>query len=381
MASPRSNPSHTPSSDPSAQSDSATPKPSRLSRALWGTALNAHPTLRGLLVVPKAGEPAAGPGELFPWQRVQSFGNSGFWSVLDEDGQPLKRDGRPVCLQVNGWHTKRVAKRLQERHLRHAWDNRTLSIAADLRRDLPPRWPVVVLALFLGATLTMMFRSIWLMPPRVPLWQSATFTFVKLDGRSLMWLLWASCVFAAVLFCVALWRSVAKVNTTWIRFQRADITATLKDGSTVLQSWDSLTTIDRSFTSLLLTFGTGTILRMELGRSAGLLRPVLAVIRQNVLKKPAVREGELTRPEIVRIGIYCLVACIVGALVIGLTPPEARRVIGIEAFALFLSGIGVLWGILAASVFMPPLLARSCSRWRRHRRRRLGSRRESVTMS
>lgn len=358
---------HPPASPP-AEGPRPTGPPSRLSRILWGTALPARPTLRGLIVVPKADEPATAPSEFFPWQRVHAFGDYGFWSVLDEDGRPLKRDGRPVCLQVKGWHIKRVAKRLQKRHLQHAWDNGTLSVTADLSRDLPPRWPVVVLALFFGAALTMMFWSIWLKPPSPPFWQAVSPALLRLDGRLLMWLLWASFVLAAALFCGAFWRYAVKVNTTWVRFTREGVTATLKDDSTVLQSWDSLTSIGRSFTSRVLAFGTSSILRLEPGRCAGILRPVLDMISENVLRKPAGREGELTRPEVIRIGVYCLAGCVGGGLLTLTLPPEAPRIPALEAFGMLTFCLGAIWAALAATVFLSPTLAKRCSRWLRRRR-------------
>ncbi len=348
------------------------PPPSRLSRILWGTALRARPTLRGLLAVQDSSDPGSGPAEFFPWQQLHTHGDYGFWSVLDEHGRPLKRDGRPVSLQVKGWHAKRVAKRLQKRHLRHAWDDGTLSVTADLSRDLSPRWPVVVLALFWVAILTMMFWSIWRTPARPPFWQGDSPVFVWFDKRSLMWFFWVICVLAACLFCGTLWRSVSKINTTWIRLQRTGVTATLKDGSTVLRLWDSLTSIGFSFGSLPLRFGTNTPLRLPLGRCALVLRPVLNTISENVLKKPAGHEGELTRSEAVRIGLYCLTGCVVGGLLMLTLPPEARQMCAFEAFGMLAFCLGAIWATLATTVFLSPALAKKCTRWQRRRRRKLG---------
>lgn len=239
------------------------------------------------------------------------------------------------------------------------------------------------MVLFFGFMFAMAARAFWLSPPRPAFWLSDTFAFMAPREKLAVWISASLCLLLAGLPCgavIALWRSSRKTNAVRIRFRTDGLTATLKDGTTVQLPWHLLTSIDAGIASLLLRFGTDGTLRFLPAQRAGILHPVLAVIRENVLnlgRTPAAQNA-LSKGEMIRIGIYCLGAVIVGSLLIYLLPPDARRMVDPEPFVLLLCSFAVFWGLMLVGVYLPGRIVRKCSRWQRRRRRRLAGMQKPV---
>jgi len=159
-------------------------------------------------------------------------------------------------------------------------------------------------------------------------------------------------------------------NTAWIRVSSDCAFAKLKDGTQVKAKWSQLKTLDTVFRSTRLKFTGHPLICLPQPRWSGIPRPALRVAREKSLGTPLPVDADgISRKGIIRIGVYCLAAAIAGGWLIHLAPLEARRVNGIEAFALLLRSFGMIWGILAALALLPPALAKKCARWQRRRRR------------
>lgn len=89
----------------------------------------AEPTLQGLRVVGKSGDPGTCE-TLYPWDRVSrpSGGPSTFWTVYNEDGGEVLEDGRRLRLRTRNTWAGRLAYRAQVRWFRRAWRNETLCV-------------------------------------------------------------------------------------------------------------------------------------------------------------------------------------------------------------------------------------------------------------
>jgi hypothetical protein len=332
--------------------------------------LKARPTLRGLQVIPEQASPPEVANMVLSWQQVQYSNNSGFWSVRDPDGQPLKTEGRSVLLRVRGSEANRVCQRVQKRHLRQAWDRGTLSVTADLSRDVPGRWSIIsmgfLVCLFAAGLIWMAGRS-W------GFWRSDWFPLMSPGYRRLFWLEMAvsvlTCGLPFFVFALVIRWAILKPNVAWARLRNDHILARLRDGTEVSQEWRALRSCKSSFAVVHLKFDNGPALWLLPSRCSGLLRPALNLAQEKVLGIAAPNEIGISRNEVYRIGLYCLAGAILGGCLVQFVPAAQRPVNGLAAFGIVAASFAFLGGLIAAVALLPPFLAHRCSRWQRHRGR------------
>lgn len=113
---------------------------------------SAQPTLRGLRVAADSHDPRIEPGELWPWSRVEQWGDAHF-GLLNAKGEREVRGGRGVVVTVRGTRLMDVARRAQERAFRLALSAPDTSVRFALRRKRSSDWLFALFALGAGGYL------------------------------------------------------------------------------------------------------------------------------------------------------------------------------------------------------------------------------------
>ena len=139
-----------------------------LSRAFRGTALKATTDFARIDGYPEDRRTCLRCGRVVPVATVQADNASAFWSVLNENGRPLTRDGRPSVSARSEGHTATVlpgdCRNATSGRLGTTERCRLLPTCVVTRLN---RWLVAFVVLFFGAMFAMAARAFWLAPPHL----------------------------------------------------------------------------------------------------------------------------------------------------------------------------------------------------------------------
>jgi len=125
----------------------------------WPRTLKSRVTMQGLLV-PRY--EAGGDGDrfdLYKWNDVSPAPLFGcYWWVLDESGQPLKKQGRRLQFSCRTCRASFVAQRLRSRWYRNTIRSGSLYLRERLEPSLKNRWPVILS----GVTGFVVLTAVWM---------------------------------------------------------------------------------------------------------------------------------------------------------------------------------------------------------------------------
>jgi len=322
----------------------------------------ATPTLRGLRVAAESHDPRIESGELWPWLRVERWGDAHF-GLLNAKGGPELRGGRGVVVTLRGTTLMDVARRAQERAFRLALSAPDTAVRLALRRKRASDWFFPLLALgaagyLLASVVGLLFfrRDPWF-HPNLPHRDDAVFV---------LWFVHVGLALSLAILLIPAVRILWQARTPYaVRavFSRRGLHVVRDDRSRARCAWSNLESIDGQ----VLTSGDG--MRVAFRPGSRRVRCMLAAVTRAFFGYR--RSSDVQ--QLVRLSGRLLRAIVLGGIVAGIVLYRASPLFPQPES--WLLAWGMLIGMSLLLVLAPggQFLGRRLGGWidqRRRRRRR-----------